>query len=215
MGLRLGDIAPDFEANTTEGRIRFHEWIGDSWVVLFSHPKDFTPVCTTELGYMAKLKSEFDKRNTKLIAVSVDDVESHNRWKGDIGETQKAEESLRRGIREAGDGPNSRIFAMNLAQLYSQNGQNAKAESTVAEMYAQMPDDFEAMYTLAGLYQRRGELRKTRDLFAEWLARNPGHQYASPIAQQIQQLDAQMRTPPAPAVQAVVPTATTVQSAKK
>ncbi|HAO99609.1 MAG TPA: hypothetical protein DCQ83_06150, partial [Fibrobacteres bacterium] len=134
---------------------------------------------------------------------------------GDIGETQKAEESLRRGIREAGDGPNSRIFAMNLAQLYSQNGQNAKAESTVAEMYAQMPDDFEAMYTLAGLYQRRGELRKTRDLFAEWLARNPGHQYASPIAQQIQQLDAQMRTPPAPAVQAVVPTATTVQSAKK
>ena len=88
MGLRLGETAPDFEANTTEGRIRFHEWIGDSWVVLFSHPKDFTPVCTTELGYMAKLKSEFDKRNTKIIGLSVDAVDNHAKWAVDIKETQ-------------------------------------------------------------------------------------------------------------------------------
>ncbi len=88
MTLQLGDTAPDFEANTTEGRIRFHEWIGDSWAVLFSHPKDFTPVCTTELGYMAKLKPEFDRRNTKIIGLSVDPVENHKGWAVDIAETQ-------------------------------------------------------------------------------------------------------------------------------
>ena len=88
MSLRIGDVAPDFEAETTEGKIRFHQWTGDSWAVLFSHPKDFTPVCTTELGYMAKLKAEFDKRNTKVIGLSVDRVDDHARWANDIKETQ-------------------------------------------------------------------------------------------------------------------------------
>lgn len=88
MGLHIGDEAPDFNAPTTEGTIRFHEWVGDSWVILFSHPKDFTPVCTTELGYLARLKPEFDKRNTKVIGLSIDSVDDHHRWAGDIAETQ-------------------------------------------------------------------------------------------------------------------------------
>ena len=88
MALKLGDVAPDFEAQTTEGSIHFHEWLGDSWGVLFSHPKDFTPVCTTELSYMAKLKPEFDKRNTKIIGLSVDPVDKHSKWSEDIKETQ-------------------------------------------------------------------------------------------------------------------------------
>lgn len=90
MAIRLGDTAPDFEAPSTDGTIKFHEWLGDSWGVLFSHPKDFTPVCTTELGMAAKLKPEWDKRNVKVIGLSVDTVEDHNKWKGDIEETQGA-----------------------------------------------------------------------------------------------------------------------------
>ena len=88
MTLRLGDTAPDFQAETTQGPIRFHDWLGNSWGVLFSHPKDFTPVCTTELGYMARIKPEFDKRNVKIIGLSVDPVDRHSGWSKDIEETQ-------------------------------------------------------------------------------------------------------------------------------
>ena len=108
MGLKIGDTAPDFMAETTEGRIKFHDWIGNSWAVLFSHPKDFTPVCTTELGYMAKLKPEFDKRNTKIIGLSVDPVDDHARWANDIKETQ-------------GQAPNYPLIGdadLNVAKLY-------------------------------------------------------------------------------------------------
>ena len=88
MTLQLGDTAPNFEAETTEGPITFHDWIGDSWAVLFSHPKDFTPVCTTELGYMAKIKPDFDRRNVKIIGLSVDPIDKHVAWAADIEETQ-------------------------------------------------------------------------------------------------------------------------------
>ena len=90
MTLKLGDEAPDFEADTTEGRIKFHDWIGDSWAVLFSHPKDFTPVCTTELGYMARINPEFEARNVKIIGLSVDPMDNHEQWLTDIEETQGA-----------------------------------------------------------------------------------------------------------------------------
>ena len=88
MALQIGETAPDFEAETTEGRIHFHDWIGDSWAVLFSHPRDFTPVCTTELGYLAKIKPEFDRRNVKVLGLSVDPVDNHTKWAEDIADTQ-------------------------------------------------------------------------------------------------------------------------------
>jgi len=90
MSIKLGDTAPDFEADTTQGRIRFYDWIGDSWAVLFSHPKDFTPICTTELGYMAKIQPEFERRNTKILGLSVDSSGDHEKWAQDIEETQGA-----------------------------------------------------------------------------------------------------------------------------
>jgi alkyl hydroperoxide reductase subunit AhpC len=108
MSLAIGDTAPDFEAQTTEGPIRLHEWMGDAWVVLFSHPKDFTPVCTTELGYMAKIKPEFDRRGVKILGLSVDSSGDHERWASDIAETQ-------------GTAPNYPIIAdadFNVAKLY-------------------------------------------------------------------------------------------------
>src|SRR3546814_13636599 len=102
MTLKIGDIAPDFEAETTEGRLRFHEWLGANWAVLFSHPKDYTPVCTTELGEFARLKPEFDERNTKLIGLSVDKVGDHHGWAPDIKDVRGQAETGRRTCREKG-----------------------------------------------------------------------------------------------------------------
>jgi thioredoxin-dependent peroxiredoxin len=119
MSIRLGDTAPDFQAETTEGPIRFHEWIGDSWAVLFSHPKDFTPVCTTELGYMAKIKPEFDRRNTKIVGLSVDPVGRHEEWADDIEQTQGAR-------------PNYPIIGdadFNVSQLYGMLGADVSGDS--------------------------------------------------------------------------------------
>jgi alkyl hydroperoxide reductase subunit AhpC len=137
--LAIGSQAPDFEATTTEGRIRFHEWLGDSWGVLFSHPKDFTPVCTTELGYMARLKPEFDRRGVKIIGLSVDPVESHVRWSKDIEETQ-------------GHAPNypmigdsdlavSKLFGMLPADAgATSEGRTAMDNQTVRNVYVIGPD---------------------------------------------------------------------------
>ena len=115
MQLRIGDEAPDFTADTTEGPIQFHQWIGDGWAILFSHPKDFTPVCTTELGYLAKIKPEFDKRNAKILGLSIDPVDDHKRWAKDIEETQ-------------GTAPNYPIIGdadLNVAKLYDMIHPNA------------------------------------------------------------------------------------------
>jgi alkyl hydroperoxide reductase subunit AhpC len=116
MALQIGDTAPDFEAETTEGKISFHDWIGDSWAVLFSHPRDFTPVCTTELGYMASIKPEFDRRNVKVIGLSVDPVENHAKWASDIEETQ-------------GTAPNYPMIG--------------DADFKVSKAYGMLPDDVE------------------------------------------------------------------------
>jgi thioredoxin-dependent peroxiredoxin len=126
MALQLNDTAPDFEAETTEGRIRFHDWIGDSWAVIFSHPKDFTPVCTTELGYMAKIKPEFDKRDVKVIGLSVDPTDRHEEWAKDIEETQ-------------GHAPNYPIIAdadFKVSKLYGM-----LSESTEGDPLARTPAD--------------------------------------------------------------------------
>jgi len=120
MALTIGDTAPDFEAETTEGRINFHDWIGDSWAVLFSHPRDFTPVCTTELGYMARIKPDFDSRNVKIIGLSVDPLDNHEKWAADIEETQ-------------GAAPNYPIIGdadFNVAKLYGMLPADVEGEAT-------------------------------------------------------------------------------------
>jgi thioredoxin-dependent peroxiredoxin len=120
MQLQLGETAPDFEADTTEGKIRFHEWIGDSWAVLFSHPRDFTPVCTTELGYMAKIKPDFDARNVKIIGLSADPMDNHAQWAADIEETQ-------------GTAPNYPIIAdadFAVSKLYGMLGEDVEGDPT-------------------------------------------------------------------------------------
>jgi alkyl hydroperoxide reductase subunit AhpC len=131
MALRLGDIAPDFTADTTEGQIDFYQWKGNSWAVLFSHPKDFTPVCTTELGAVAKLKSDFDKRNTKVIGLSVDPVDSHQRWAGDIKDV-------------TGTALNYPLIAdpdRTIAQLYDMIHPNASETVTVRSVFIVGPDN--------------------------------------------------------------------------
>ena len=139
MSLQIGDVAPDFEAETTQGKIRFHDWIGSSWAVLFSHPKDFTPVCTTELGYVAKLKPDFEKRNVKVIGISVDPVDDHARWANDIKETQ-------------GYAPNYPMIGdpdLKVAKLYgmlpastqgTSQGRSAADNMTVRNLYIIGPD---------------------------------------------------------------------------
>lgn len=130
MTLRLGDTAPDFDAETTEGSIRFHDWIGDGWAVLFSHPKDFTPVCTTELGYMARIKPEFEKRGVKVIAVSVDPLDAHRGWSKDIEETQ-------------GAAPNYPIIAdpqRTVSALYDMIHPNVDETYTVRSVFVIGPD---------------------------------------------------------------------------
>lgn len=125
MAIRLGDDAPDFTAVTTEGTINFHEWKGDSWAVLFSHPKDFTPVCTTELGYLASIKGEFDRRDVKIIGLSVDDIDNHAAWASDIEETQ-------------GTAPNYPIIAdsdRNVSNLYDMIHPNADDTLTVRSVF--------------------------------------------------------------------------------
>lgn len=130
MSLRLGDIAPDFEANTTQGQIKFHEWLGDSWGLLFSHPADFTPVCTTELGKTALLKGEFEKRNVKVLAVSVDDIDSHNRWIPDINEVNSTEVNF----------PIIADEGRKIAELYDMIHPNASEKATVRSVFIVGPD---------------------------------------------------------------------------
>ena len=138
MSLRINDTAPDFQAQTTTGPIRFHEWVGDQWAILFSHPKDFTPVCTTELGYMAKIEPEFTRRNAKLIGLSVDPVDSHSRWLGDIEETQGAKVNYPIiGDREL---MVSKLYNMLPAEEMTLDGRTAATNQTVRSVFMIGPD---------------------------------------------------------------------------
>ena len=139
MNLKLGDTAPDFEAETTEGPIAFHDWIGDSWAVLFSHPKDFTPVCTTELGYMASIKPEFDRRNTKIIGLSVDPVDRHTAWASDIAETQGTAPNY--PIISDGDFAVSKLYGMLPADVSGDPTDRTPADNqTVRNVFVVGPD---------------------------------------------------------------------------
>ena len=139
MTLRLGDVVPDFEAETTEGPIKFHDWIGDSWAVLFSHPKDFTPVCTTELGYMAKIKPDFDARNVKIIGLSVDPLDKHEGWAKDIEETQGAAPNY--PIISDADYNVSKLYGMLPASTSGDASQRTPADNqTVRNVFVIAPD---------------------------------------------------------------------------
>jgi alkyl hydroperoxide reductase subunit AhpC len=139
LSVKLGDTAPDFEAQTTEGPIHFHDWIGDSWAVLFSHPKNFTPVCTTELGYMASIKPEFDKRNTKIIGLSVDSVEKHPAWAKDIEETQGTAPNY--PIIGDDDFHVSKLYGMLPAETEGDSGERTPADNqTVRNVFVIGPD---------------------------------------------------------------------------
>jgi len=139
MNLRLGDIAPDFEAETTEGKLSLHDWIGGSWAVLFSHPRNFTPVCTTELGYLAKLKPEFDRRNVKIIGLSVDPVDSHADWAADIEQTQG--HALNYPLIGDGDFRVSKLYGMLPAATSGDPGQRTPADNqTVRNVFVIGPD---------------------------------------------------------------------------
>ena len=139
MNLRIGDTAPDFEAETTEGKLSFHDWIGDSWAVLFSHPRNFTPVCTTELGYLAKLKPEFDRRNVKVVGLSVDPVDNHAEWAADIEDTQGY--ALNYPLIGDGDFTVSKLYGMLPAAAAGDPGQRTPADNqTVRNVFVIGPD---------------------------------------------------------------------------
>jgi alkyl hydroperoxide reductase subunit AhpC len=139
MALTIGDTAPDFEAETTEGRIKFHDWIGDSWAVLFSHPKDFTPVCTTELGYMAKIEPDFQSRNTKIIGLSVDKLDKHEDWAKDIEETQGTAPNY--PIISDADFNVSKLYGMLPAETSGDSGERTPADNqTVRNVFVIGPD---------------------------------------------------------------------------
>ena len=139
MALKLGDVAPDFEADTTEGHIKFHDWIGDSWAVLFSHPKDFTPVCTTELGYMAKIKPDFESRNVKIIGLSVDPSDKHEQWAKDIEETQGVAPNY--PLIDDSDFRVSKLYGMLPAETSGEAGERTPADNqTVRNVFVIAPD---------------------------------------------------------------------------
>jgi alkyl hydroperoxide reductase subunit AhpC len=138
MSLRINDTAPDFEAETTQGKIRFHEWIGDKWAILFSHPKDFTPVCTTELGYMAKIEPEFTKRNAKLIGLSADPVDRHASWSRDIEETQGAK--VKYPMIADHDLKVAKLYNMLPADEVAVDGRTAANNATVRSVFIIGPD---------------------------------------------------------------------------